>query len=104
MEEKLKEAVLAKAYAAGLKDGLAWDLEDFDSIEEVKHSGTGWDEATIQAVGISACSHAWGIPPNEDGDEIWGATCEAYNRGAHEGATAPQEERTGLAPKAQPTE
>lgn len=85
----------SKAYADGLKDGLEWDLTGYTSILDLSADTTGWDEATIHAMGASACAEAWGVA--EEG-EAWEQACADYNAGCHKGATAPQDERTGQSP------
>lgn len=82
------------AYKAGLSDGLAWDLSDFGSWEDVERSREGWDAATINALGSDACARRWGV--RAEGPE-WECACGDYNRGAYEGATA-REGRTGPPP------
>jgi|HubBroStandDraft_2_1064218.scaffolds.fasta_scaffold00001_138 hypothetical protein len=66
----------AAAYAAGLVDGQDWDLTDVDPIP-----ATGWDDATINAMGGHACRLAWGVADDESGDATWGNACREYNRG-----------------------
>ena len=90
------------AYFAGLVDGLAWDLDGYASADAVRASKEGWDEATINAIGATMAASKW--LPNEsdpeaveDDPDAWSDVCAAYNRGAYEGATRPQEERTGKA-------
>jgi hypothetical protein len=68
--------VSAAAYAAGLVDGQDWDLTDVDPIPT-----TGWDDATINAMGARACRLAWGVADDENGDATWGDACREYNRG-----------------------
>lgn len=85
------------AFLAGLNDGLAWDLDGFASVDAVRASKTGWDESTINAMGVGPCAKAWGV--DAEGD-AWEAACEDYNRGAYQGATADQAERTGLPTRA----
>ena len=89
------------AYESGYRDGLAWDLDGYESVEEVRAARNGWDSATISALGSSVCAEAWGV--SAEGD-AWEHACHEYNRGAHAGACAPQEERTGLPPYAGPEE
>jgi hypothetical protein len=84
------------AYEAGLKDGLAWDLDGYDTWADVDRAREGWDEATINALGSDACREAWGV--NADDDEAWSEAMDAYNRGAYEGATT-REGRSGLLPR-----
>ena len=81
------------AFLAGLKDGLAWDLDGFATAAAVQANKSGWDESTINAIGKVPCAKAWGV---EADGEAWETACEDYNRGAHQGATADQAERTGL--------
>jgi hypothetical protein len=82
-----------RAFLDGIKDGLDWDLGGFKTVENIHSSG--WDDATIDALGDDACREAWGIPEGEAGDIAWREACEAYNRGACMGACAPQSVRTG---------
>ena len=83
------------AYEAGLADGLAWDLDGFDTWADVERAREGWDEATISAIGSEACRKAWGVA--EGDNEAWDEACSAYNRGAYEGATT-RKGRSGLPP------
>jgi hypothetical protein len=83
------------AYEAGLKDGLAWDLDGYSTWADVERARDGWDDATINAMGRAWCRRAWGV--GLDDDEAWQA-CAAYNRGAYEGATT-REGRSGLPPR-----
>lgn len=87
----------SKAYRDGYSDGLAWDLDGFACVEDVQTETEGWDSATINAVGRSKCAEKWGV--SEEGPE-WDQACHEYNRGAHVGACAPQEQRNGLPPSA----
>lgn len=91
--------VLGAAYADGYADGLAWDLDGYETLAEVE-GASGWDTATISAMGPRHCRETWGIDVDAD-DELWDAACEAYNRGAHAGATAPQSRRSGLSPRSE---
>lgn len=88
----------SKAYASGLKDGLAWDLDGYLSMEEVRRDAHGWDEVTINAMTINEFCEWVGIQPSDWGDDTWYQACYNYNRGCYDGATAPQSERTGLPP------
>lgn len=67
-----------KAYRDGLVDGEAWNLGDFDTLRDAAAQATGWDEATIDAVGSAHCAEAWGVP--DEGPQ-WEAACSDYNRG-----------------------
>jgi hypothetical protein len=75
---------MSKAYLAGLKDGADWDLSGFQSpVHAVRLRG--WDDATISAMGASACRKAWGVPlSSEAGDGRWGKACGDYNRGCRD--------------------
>ena len=66
-----------KAYRDGLKDGEAWDFLGEQSKDEVP--ADGWDEATLNAVGISACKKAWGVKSDDDLAHAAGE----YNRGVY---------------------
>lgn len=71
------ERQLAAAWDSGYTDGLAWDLSGYDSIEEAA-SDTGWSDATINAVGRSACAVEWGCGP---GLAWWDEAVAAYEAG-----------------------
>lgn len=86
----------SKAYLDGYADGLAWDLDGYDDANEIKPHG--WDDATINAMGTAACAKAWGVPA--EGPD-WEQACAKYNAGAYAGATSPQDQRTGLPPRAE---
>lgn len=83
------------AYLDGYNDGLAWDLDGFADLDAVRRERTGWDAATINAIGSTACAKRWGVPSE---GEAWETACEAYNAGAYAGACA--SERTGKPPRA----
>jgi hypothetical protein len=82
-----------KAYRDGYRDGLAWDLDGYETTTALRSATTGWDEATINAMGSAACAKAWGVPRE---GTAWEAACRDYNRGAHAGALAVQSRRSGL--------
>lgn len=96
----------SKAYNAGYRDGLAWDLDGFADRDALTISG--WDEATINAIGVKRFAKSCGLrgmrrPGGEidfqwDGGAVarWERACEEYNEGALAGARAPQNQRTGL--------
>lgn len=86
----------SEAYAAGYSDGLEWDLDGFESHENVVRERYGWDEATINAIGVSAFAAHVGLPEDYNEDE-WEDACEQYNSGAYAGATA-KSGRSGLPP------
>jgi len=71
------------AYASGLMDGADWDLGGFASPDDAV-TLHGWDDATISAMGATACRRAWGVPVGEDGDDSWGEACRDYNRGCRD--------------------
>lgn len=86
------------AYRAGLADGLDWDLSGFDTWERVERDRDGWDTATLSAVGVDKTLASWGVAPDAT-EEQRDHACRQYNRGAHEGATSPQSDRTGAPPQ-----
>jgi len=92
--------ILELAYRNGYTDGLDWDLDGFASLEAVLADRYGWDEATISAVGNTGL-----VEKDAEGvllalwDDHSSEICDAYNRGAHAGACAPQDQRTGKAPR-----
>jgi hypothetical protein len=69
--------MLSQAFLCGLTDGADWDLLGFSSIKEAVEKTSDWDASTINAMGHTTCSHAWGVEKEEEFD----AACEAYNRG-----------------------
>lgn len=88
-----------KAYREGFADGLAWDLDAYETIADVERDRSGWDEATIDAMGLTACVEAWGVPRDTSGEpepDAWSAACRDYNEGAHAGALS--SEHHGLRP------
>lgn len=93
--------VTRTAFRAGYSDGLAWDLEAFGSADDVARDVDGWDDATIQAIGVSDFRQRCGIDSEElseqEDAEAFGVACRQYNRGAYAGATA-TDGRTGHAP------
>lgn len=81
----------AKAYDAGYKDGLAWDLSDFSSLQEIEQSKQ-WDDATINAIGSTEFAVHCGIEAAE-GDypafrDAFSLACVDYDKGARDGAVA----------------
>lgn len=86
----------SQAYDAGLKDGLAWDLDGYRSDKDVRQDCDGWCDATISGLREQDFCKLVGIRPGDWGTEIWEQACSDYNRGCYDGATAPQSERTGL--------
>jgi len=82
------------AYRDGFADGLDWDLDGYADRAAVKNDPSGWSDATISAVGTSACRAAWGVPE----EASWSAALADYDRGALAGALAPQADRTGKPP------
>lgn len=86
---------MSKAYEAGFADGLAWDLDGFDSWEEVERARETWSTATINAIGSDECARQWGLERAEG--PAWSQAMSDYDRGAHEGATA-REGRSGRPP------
>ena len=80
------------AHEDGYRDGLAWDLDGYESTADLRAAIDGWDSATINAFGTAACAKRWGVP---DTGEEWERACREYNAGAVAGAIAPQSERTG---------
>lgn len=87
----------SRFYDDGFRDGLAWDLGDYQTIDDVRNDPHGWDCATLEVCGRRMCADVWGIDP--DDDEAFDEAARDYNAGAHAGALAPQEERTGLPPR-----
>lgn len=75
---------MSRAYDQGVIDGLSWDLDGFESWEDVENTASGWDEATINAIGTECFARDCGITTTE-GPE-WDQACADYNRGAHDGA------------------
>lgn len=71
-----------KAYKDGLKDGEAWDFLGEQSRDGVPRQG--WDAATINAMGSSACMKAWGVKRDAD---LMDAASD-YNRGVFDAYTA----------------
>ncbi len=87
----------SKAYRDGYSDGLAWDLDGYASHEDVQRTGANWDEATINAVGRTEFARHLGIAEDASDDD-WSRAIAEYNAGAQAGATAPQDQRSGLCP------
>lgn len=85
MEKKFAQGTDGRAYDAGYADGLVWDLSGFSSRESLQAEKNGWDEATINAVGLTEFAQAVGADPESN---AWEKACSEYNRGAHEGALA----------------
>ena len=83
------------AYRAGYADGTAWDLDGFDSWDDVRTSRDGWDEATINALGTEAFLARCAPHTGAEGPE-WSAVCAEYNRGAYDGALS--DDHSGLKP------
>jgi hypothetical protein len=86
----------SRAYLDGYADGLAWDLDGFDSRSHLLSQPHGWDEATLNSVSIAHLENAWGV--KQRNSRQWDKATEDYNAGAFAGATAPQSRRTGLPP------
>lgn len=84
-------------YSAGYADGLAWDLDGYASSHELQQEHEGWDAATINAIGRAKFLERVGLPAGEgpEFDAAFSTACSEYNRGARDGALAPQG-RTGL--------
>lgn len=85
-----------RGYVVGYTDGLAWDLDGFDSRERVEATG-GWADATIDAVGIVVFAAVCGVTAHdaEDRAAAWDAAVAGYDAGAHDGACADQTARSG---------
>lgn len=95
----------SKAFNIGYADGLAWDLDDFPTHARVLADTHGWDEQASNAMGEVAFAKHIGVdvgPFGNDGESVWLAASNDYNRGAHAGACAPQCTRTGLPPRGDP--
>lgn len=83
-----------RAYEAGYEDGLAWDLDLFDSADEITEDG--WDTATINALSRADLYAHLGIPAGTDWESpVVESALADYCRGCKAGALAPQDERTG---------
>ncbi len=72
------------AFDRGYEDGLDWDLDGFADWAAVEKQKSGWDEATINALGSDKFAAYCGISETEG--EVWEGACADYNRGAHHGA------------------
>ena len=90
--------MITKAYAAGYKDGLAWDLDAYASWEDVERATTGWDDATLNAISTDEAKRLWGAAGVDDESPAWGRAMFDYNRGAYDGACQ-REGRSGLPPR-----
>lgn len=85
------------AYLDGFKDGLAWDLGGFASIEAMRaRSPEWWGAMASNTVGRHHLSNIWVI--NGDDDVIWERALADYVRGVLDGVARPQEERSGSPP------
>jgi hypothetical protein len=71
------QSLNSTAYAAGLVDGADWDLTGIDAYDLAP---SGWSDATINALGSTACRLAWGVT----GDDAWGQACADYDRGCRD--------------------
>lgn len=82
----MKSKVRSRAFRAGIRDGLDWDLSGFETSVDLAGAFTGWDDATISALGSSerflASMGLGGLSPR-----LFTEACRAYNKGAHRGAT-----------------
>lgn len=87
-----------QAYTVGYSDGLNWDLDGFETIEEVMENPEGWSTATIQALGHARFCEEVGLPVDAS-DEDFEQVCADYEEGCVAGALSPQDKRTGLPPK-----
>jgi hypothetical protein len=76
--DELVSARLSRAFRAGIDDGLDWDLDGFDTWDAAE-AETGWDEATINAMGVSHCAREWRV--DEEDEEAWGQACTEYESG-----------------------
>jgi hypothetical protein len=96
-----REALTTTAYNAGRDAGLAWDLDDFATLEDVRRCKQGWDDATINALGAEAFGALCGLTPEQVAErgEDWARACLEFNKGAWHGALEGQDERTGCAPR-----
>jgi hypothetical protein len=72
---------MTKAYAAGLVDGAAWDLDGYGGDAFAASNAVGFDVATIHALGSAACAKAWCVP--DEGEEWEQAQCH-YSAGVRE--------------------
>jgi hypothetical protein len=90
----------SKAFEAGYRDGLGWDLGDYATAKDVRAERRGWDDASLQAMGVrDFCQHVGLRTEEAHPDSIkLGVACREYNAGAYAGACAPQNERTGMSP------
>jgi hypothetical protein len=77
--------VVSQAYKAGQRDGADWELDGFKSVSAAVKS-SGWDDATINAMGARACAKAWGVSSDE-GPE-WEQACSDYERGVRDAILA----------------
>lgn len=91
---------MSRAYDQGRIDGLSWDLDGFRNWVAVDRQRSGWDEATINAIGSEKFARDCGIETTE-GPE-WEQACEDYNRGAYDGAC--QRDRNTALPQSEKSE
>jgi hypothetical protein len=89
------------AFAAGLRDGLAWDLDGFNSRSEVA-AATDWAGSSISAVGWVAWLKSCGLPLGLTFRSVRSnRIVAAYDRGCRKGVLANQTTRTGCGPSCQ---
>ena len=95
------EAIATTAYNAGRDAGIAWDLDDFATLEAVRRCPHGWDDATINALGAVAFGVLCGLTAEQVADrgEDWARACLEFTEGAHHGALEAQDGRTGRGPR-----
>ena len=95
----LKNATISSnAFTAGLRDGLAWDLDGFADRAEVA-AATDWAGSAIEAIGWVAWLKSCGLPLGLQAHSVRSSKLvAAYERGCRKGVLAKQSDRTGCGP------
>ena len=90
--------ISSNAFTAGIRDGLAWDLDGFADCAEVA-AATDWAGSAIEAIGWVAWLKSCGLPLGLRAHSVRSSKLvAAYERGCRKGVLAKQSDRTGCGP------